>query len=86
MTVIQFSLREELSRELAARASASGRDVQAYLAELVERDLRRPTYAEIFAPVQDATAGHGMSEAELARFLYEELQASRRERRERGRP
>lgn len=81
MTVIQLQFPEDVSQKLGARAAAAGRDVQAYVADLVERDLRRPTYAETFKPLQDAMAGHGMTEEESLAFFEAEREAMWAERR-----
>jgi hypothetical protein len=83
MMTIQVKLKDESSRELMARAATVGKDVSAYIEDLVERDLHPPTYAEIFKPIQEACAGHGMSEEELNEFLLGELRAAREERHQR---
>lgn len=74
---------EELLHRLDERASRAGVDRAAYVRQLIERDLLRPdprmTFGEILAPVH--AASQGISEDELEKFVTEELDAARRERR-----
>ena len=76
---------EELLHRLDERASRAGMDREAYVRQLIERDLLPPdprmTFREILAPVH--ALAEGISDEELDNLLTEELDAARRERRSR---
>ena len=70
---------------LDERAGKAGMDREAYVRQLIERDLLPPdprmTFREILAPVHAST--EGIPDEELDDLLTEELDAVRRERRAR---
>lgn len=67
---IDFS--PELEARLRARAEASGKGLAELVREAVEEKLRVPqTFAEVLAPIHEATRESGLDERELAQFIEE---------------
>ena len=83
---IRIDLSPEQERKAAVRAAERGQDVQAYLADVVEREIDRPTLHEILAPVHDEVRKSGASDAAIDEVLQQAIRASRAARRAQNRP
>lgn len=81
---ISVSLSPSAEAKLRARASESGQDVATVASELLEQAVAGPTVDEVLAPFRKQVAEHGMSDAELDDFLRTEIEAHRREKREKS--
>lgn len=79
---ISVSLSPSAEARLRARASELGQDVATVASELLEQAVAGSTVDEALAPFRKQEAEHGMSDDELNDFLQSELEAHRREKRE----
>ena len=81
---LQIHLRPELEAKLRERATAAGKDVEAFALEAVEEKLSRPeTFDEILAPLRKEVRESGMSNKEVNALLEAAIVESRRERKHR---
>jgi hypothetical protein len=63
---ISLSLPPELEAKLRQRAADAGKDMATFVRDAIEEKLSLPrTFAEILAPIHQATMSTGMTEAEL---------------------
>ncbi len=53
-TALTINLPKDISLELAKKASSSGKNIAEYVEELVSKQLKRPTFRELFADVRKA--------------------------------
>lgn len=81
---IRVSLSPSAEARLRARASESGQDVAAVASELLEQAVAGPTVDEVLAPFRKQVSERGISDTELDDFLRTELEAHRREKREKS--
>lgn len=81
---ISVSLSPSAEARLRARASESGQDVATVASELLGQAVAGPTVDEVLAPFRKQVSESGMSDAELDDFLRTELEAHRREKREKS--
>lgn len=80
MTTLQIAVDDDDIARLTVRAEKLGKPVDLLLRELIH-DYARPTsFAEAFKPLQDAMAGHGMTEEESLAFWEAERAAMWAER------
>jgi len=79
---LKLRLSLQAQAKLAEQAASSGRDISDIASDLIEKAITRPSIAEIMAPVRKQVAESGMSEQELDDFLRGEIEANRREKRE----
>jgi pantoate kinase len=84
ITGLKVRLGTEASTRLKERAAASGKEVAAYAAELIEDAVKRPSLEEVLAPVREQFARSAMSEDELSDFLEEAKHRRRAARRKAG--
>ena len=66
---------DQTRRELKARAAARGQSLNAYLLELVDREVSRPTVAEVFrraAQRAERATGSAVDIVEAARVARED--------------
>lgn len=81
--VIPLEPNEQL--ELEHRAAAIGKDVPAYVRELIKKDIAsKQTFDEVFTPIREAMKDDSLSDEKLAEILELEKQAARVERRSRS--
>jgi hypothetical protein len=93
MTLI-LNLSPELERQLQGMAATAGQSLEAYVQELIEKQVRglngessTKTWQEICAPIAEAFAESGLTDEELKDFLTEvrdEVRADKRSKREPG--
>ena len=81
---LAIHLSPEATKLLLERAAALGLDPAAYVAKMVEIDLRRPSLEEIMASVREDFARTGMSDEEIMELGRRELDALREEKRAKG--
>ena len=77
---LQIALSPDVEARLRERAAASGSDMAAYAASLLDRALRQQSLDELLAPVRKAVAESGMSDEELGELLERAKHDLRRER------
>lgn len=79
---ISIPITPQTEIKLRQRASASGQDVAAVASEILEQAVSRPTVDEVLAPFRQQVADSGMSDVEVDDFFRAELEAERREKKE----
>ncbi len=52
-TTLTIRLPKEISSELAKKAKSSGKNVAEYVEDLVSKQVKRPTFRELFADVRE---------------------------------
>ena len=62
---LEIPLAPDEEFRLRERAAAAGKDVQTFVREAVFELLDRPTFAELLAPVHDATRRAGLTVEEI---------------------
>lgn len=72
---ITISVSEEVGGVLTRKAAARGRDLKAFIEEIIETQAMRPSLEEILAPVRRDFAESGMTEDELDALIESERQA-----------
>jgi hypothetical protein len=77
---MRVRLSKEANQKLLACAAQSGRNVDDYASELLERAMTRPTLEEILAPVHADIEAGGMSDEQIMDLGRCELEALRQER------
>lgn len=78
---LEITLAPDEEDRLRERAAAAGLDVQTFAREALIEKIDRPTFAELLAPVHEATRRSGMSVGEvdaMADRAREEYWADRR--------
>ena len=84
MTVV-LELKPEVERALQKKAEAKGSPVNAYVEELIQKDVDLgPTLDEILAPVRKQFDDSGMTEEELDDFMNGVREKAFRERQSNG--
>jgi hypothetical protein len=78
-----ITLPDETEAKLQERARSSGTSADAYLQQLVQTALAKPTLREILAPIHQEFVASGMSDDELDSVLSEAIEQSRLARRTR---
>ncbi len=78
-----ITISPDTDTKLQERARAHGTPAEAYLQELVQHALDRPSLRETLAPIHQEFLRSGMSEGELDVLLSDAMEESRRERRAR---
>lgn len=80
---ITLEFPDTVMKQLASKAEATGKPIEALVQEAVETDLAiaRKSFREIFRPFHEAIAESGMTGEEAEEFLDEELHAMRAEKR-----
>jgi hypothetical protein len=68
---ITITLRPEQERRLAERAARAGQDVDAYVHQLIDRDLDAESLEVILAPVRRHFEESGMTDDDLAALVEE---------------
>ena len=81
---ITITLRPEQEKRLAERAARAGQDVDAYVHQLIDRDLDAEHLDLILAPVRRQFEESGMTDDDLAALVEEVREDIWRE--EHGRP
>ena len=76
-----ITIPEEADAKLKERAHANGTPADAYIEQIVQTALAKPTLREILAPIHQEFLESGMSEKELDSTLSEALEQARQERR-----
>ncbi len=70
---ITVSFTPETEAMIRQRAGAAGKAVDAFVQEAVQEKLQAPrSFRELLSPVQDALAGHGMDDEQLA-AMFDQL-------------
>ena len=70
--VLRIALTPEIEARLRARAAAVGKNLESYVLEAVEEKLCAPErFTELLAPLHEATAATGVTEAGIDAFLEE---------------
>ncbi len=72
---ITISVPKEVESILAQKAAAQGKDIKAFVENMVTTQAKRPSLGEILAPVRQDFAASGMSEDELDALIESERQA-----------
>jgi hypothetical protein len=84
----EIAMRVKLSKaakeKLTARAAESGLAIDDYASELLEQVITQSAIDELLAPVRAELAESGMSEDEIMELGRRELEALRRERKDRS--
>ncbi len=81
---INLDLQPETQQKLEMLARKSGKDVVAFIKDLVERSVQSATasnFDAILEPFRQGFEERGLSEAQLAELMESELKAVRAERR-----
>jgi hypothetical protein len=63
--VLQIEIAPQTEQRLRERAQAAGKDVTAYVSQLVEQAAAKPNIDEILAPLRESFEASGVSDAEL---------------------
>jgi hypothetical protein len=71
MMVITISLSPEQERRLVQRAAQAGRDVAAYVHQLIDHDIRAESLDVILEPVRRNFEQSGMTDEDLAALVEE---------------
>lgn len=77
---LTVSIAPDIATKLRERAAATGKAPEAYAAEVLARDVTRPSIDEILAPVREDFAKTGISEEELMNLGRRAADAARTER------
>lgn len=77
---LAISITSDIEAKLRARAIDAGKAPEAYAAEVLARDVTRPTLDEILAPVRDDFAQTGMSDNQIMELGRSELEALRNDK------
>ena len=77
---LQITLSEPVEAKLRERAAASGQDIAAYAACVLDQALGKPSLEEKLAPVRQAFEQSGMTEDQLSELLEGEKHAMRAEK------
>lgn len=77
---LTVSLSPAIESRLMERAASSGKAPGEYVADLVQRDLSRPSLDEILDPVRQDFADSGITERQIMELGRRELDALRSER------
>jgi hypothetical protein len=77
-----ISIPDDVAARLEKRAAVSGQTLPAYTAKLVADTVTKPTIDEILAPVRADFAQSGMNEDRTTDFLLGQLEAHRREKKD----
>jgi len=77
---VVLRISEKARVKLTEQAAHKGQDLSAAISELVEQAVKRPSVAQIMAPVRKQAARSGMNERELDDFLRRQLEDHRREK------
>jgi hypothetical protein len=78
--MLSVPLTPDIEEKLRERANCAGKAPEAYAAEVLARDVTRPTLDEILAPIREDFARTGMSDDEIMEVGRRELEALRAER------
>jgi len=78
---ITIDISKKAESKLRERAGLSGKPVEVFVRELVEREVEEPTWEELVTPFHAETRRLGITDAELEELIDTELAAVRRERR-----
>lgn len=78
--VLSIEIDPETEARLRAQASAAGKDVDAYVAELVQRAAAQSSVDEMLAPLRRQFAESGTSEQELTAQIQAAVDAYRAEK------
>jgi hypothetical protein len=78
---ITIEISKEAERRLRKRADLSGKEVGAFVRDLVEREAERPepTFEELVAPIHEDFAKSGMTQEELDQLTDELIREVRAE-------
>lgn len=79
---LSLHITADIERRLRERAAAAGQDPATYAADVLARDVTRPSIEELLEPVQQDFARGGMSAEEIMELGRRELAALRAKRRE----
>jgi hypothetical protein len=63
--VLQIEIAPQTEQRLRERAQAAGKDVTAYVSQLVEQAAAKPNLDEVLAPLRKSFEASGVSDAEL---------------------
>lgn len=77
---LQISLSPEAESKLRERAEASGQDLAACAAHVLDEALGKPSLDEILGPVRQSFEQSGMTEEQLSELLEREKHAMRAEK------
>ena len=72
---ITIAVSPEVENILAQKAAAQGKDIKAFVENLIATQALRPSLEEILAPVRQDFAVSGLTEAELDALVEGERQA-----------
>lgn len=67
----------DIATKLRERAASAGKAPETYAAEVLARDVTRPSLDEILAPIREDFAQTGMSEDELLNLSQRAVDAAR---------
>lgn len=72
---ISISVPKEVESILAQKAAAQGKDIKAFVENIITAQAMRPALEEILAPVRQDFAASGMTEDQLDVLIETERQA-----------
>lgn len=74
---LAIPIEPDLEARLAVKAEAAGLDVATYVAQMIEREARRPTVHELSGDSAEKFTQTGMTEEELGELLEREKHEAR---------
>lgn len=77
---ITIDISKDAESRLRERAGMSGKPVEVFVRELVEREAEEPTWEEIVGPIHDEFEKSGMTQEELDEFSDELIRDVRADR------
>lgn len=77
---ITIELSPRTQQRLEALASSRGKQVEAFVSDLIEKTVEERSFDEILAPFREGFAASGMTEEEATDLLDAELKAVRKAR------
>ena len=79
---LTINLPRDVGTALEKKAKLSRRDTAEYVEYLVTKEVNRPTFDEILAPIREEFKKSGMTEMELENLIDGEIKAMRAEKRQ----
>jgi hypothetical protein len=77
---LQLTIPANIAAKLHERAAADGQTLDAYASKILAEAITPPSIDELLAPVRDAFARSGQTEAEILELGRKELHALRTEK------
>ena len=79
---LTINLPKDVGKALENKAKLSRRDPVEFVEDLVTKEVNRPSFDEILAPIREGFSKSGMTESELETLIDGEIKAMRAEKRQ----